>query len=264
MTAIKTINNVSISKLRFSDAVSRGIEQLMKEGFNREHSTAMLLNCLRLGQDCPDDKEVFQVVNSNGVNLNEAVMALTVASALRQVISSQGLSPAEAINALTERIRINLERHTKRLFNNAKVPLKESRNIIEDGNILDSCHELKELTQNEDIRQTRTKRQQPINTPSTLPKLHSSKNAKKVASRRRVSQAEEITNSVQESSSSESVKIELVTKSMLNHDDVNITKESNVLNKASRKRNRSAITEDEHIPLQSPVNKSVKRPRVES
>ena len=58
MTAIKTMNNVSISKLRFSDAVSRGIEQLMKEGFNREHSTAMLLNCLRLGQDCPDDKEV--------------------------------------------------------------------------------------------------------------------------------------------------------------------------------------------------------------
>lgn len=271
MTAIKTINNISLAKLRFSDAVSRGIEQLMKEGFNREHSTALLLNCLRLERkDGLDDKEVFHMVNSNGVNLNEAVMAITVASALRHVISSQGLSPAEAINVLTERIRINLERYTRRRSDNISAPFKESNSdIIEGGNILAA------FTENKDIRETMMKQQQqPINASSTLSKLSSTKNTKKAnthsvknntvksAPRRRAS-SEEITKPVQESSPSEStVKIELVTKSMLNHDDVNITKDSSVLNKVSRKRNRSAITEDEHLPLQSPVKKSAKRARV--
>ena len=57
MTAIKTINNTSIAKQRFADAVSSWIEQLMKEGFNREHSTAMILNCLRR-KETHEDKEV--------------------------------------------------------------------------------------------------------------------------------------------------------------------------------------------------------------
>jgi len=275
MTAIKTINNISVAKLRFSDAVSRGIDQLMKDGFNREHSTAMLVNCIRSGRkDCLDDKEVFKVVNSNGVNLNEAVIALTVASSLRQVISTQGLSPAEAINVLTERIRIDLERQTRGSTNKILVPFKESHSeIIRDSNTLDPVQETKGLTQSEDIRHTVTKQQHPINVPSTLSKLTPSKNCKKAnshshknvkaAPRKRV-KAEEITSSVKGSSASDetNVKIELVTKSMLNHDDVNINKDSNMLNKVSRKRNRSAISEDEHNPLQSPVMKSTKRPRV--
>merc|ERR1712232_1542540 len=116
--------------------------------------------------------------------------------------------------------------------------------------------------------------QQPINASSTLSKLSSTKNTKKAnthsvqnntvkSAPRRRALSEEITKPVQESSPSEStVKIELVTKSMRNHDDVNITKDSGVLNKVSRKRNRSAITEDEHLPLQSPVKKNAKRSRV--
>lgn len=279
MTAIKTINTVSLAKLRFSDAVSRGIEQLMKEGFSRDHSTSMLLNCLRRKDQCPDDKEVFKVVDSLGVNLNEAITALTVAYALRQVISARGMSPTEAINELTDRIRTDLQRHMRHSTHIMSIPLPaETNTIIESVSSLDTSREVKEFAQTERIRQNTTK--QPNNTKSPQSKFHSSKstkkanthmsknNASKAATRRRASKPEEITNPAQESSPPDeaSVNIDLVTKSMLNCDDVNINRDSIVLNKVSvssisRKRGISPITEDEHTQLQSPV-KSVKRPRL--
>lgn len=258
MTAIKKINNTSIAKRRFADAVSGGIEQLMKEGFNREHSTAMILNCLRR-KETHEDKEVFKVVNSFGVNLNEAVTAITVASALRQVMSTRGLSAAEAINVLTERIKSSLERPTDIM----SVSLSGS-DIYVSGGIL-HVHN-KENDPNKDIRYTSRR---PHSNMTSTSKSHPTRIIKKVnvhsfknsALRRRASKAGE-TPTVQESSTSDDTKakIELVTKTLLNHEDVNINKDS-VLTKVSLKRNRSAITEGDN-QLQSPVKKNAKRPRV--
>jgi len=251
MTAIKTINNTSIAKLRFADVVSRGIEQLMKEGFNREHSTAMILNCLRR-KETHDDKEVFKVVNSLGVNLNEAVTAITVASALRQVMSTRGLSDAEAINVLTERIRTSLERSTDIM----SVP--STRDIVESAGILDVHN--KENGPYEEIRHTSNRQLVYKSHPTRIIK-RANVQFKNGALRRRTSKAGELTTSVEEPNSDDTkAKIELVTKTLLNHEDVNINKDP-VLTKVSRKRNRSAITEDD-IPLQSPVKKGTKRPRV--
>lgn len=274
MTAIKTINTVSLAKLRFSDAVSRGIEQLMNEGFNRDRSTSIVLNCLRRTDTCPDDKEVFKVIKSLGVNHKEATTALTVASALRQVISTRGVSPTEAINELTDRIKIHLQRHMRH-------STETISNDIEACNSQDmnNAYEVSPFAV-EGVLKRQNSVQQSNKIKNSQSKSHLSKHIKKAntnllnnsvskaVSRRRASKPEDITNSMKESNSRDeaNVKIDLVTKSIRTCDDANINRDSNVRNKVSastisRKRGISAMSEDEHAQIQSPV-KSAKRPRL--
>lgn len=105
---------------RFVKAVSRAMSELLSGGYGREQASAILIRKIRQENASPDQKEVFDLMDSLGIGINEATRTLTVAAAVRKARVERGLSSSEAIDELTARLG------TSKLLNLNKESLADS------------------------------------------------------------------------------------------------------------------------------------------
>lgn len=115
---------VEVAKARFVRAVTCGIEELTSEhGYSREHAAETLLRQIRRKDSPPTDEEIFHVMNSLGMGMEDASRTVTVARALRRARSDRGLTSVEAIDDLTKRLSVSS------LFGNAGSGMLQRDNI---------------------------------------------------------------------------------------------------------------------------------------
>lgn len=106
-TTISTKGNLSESKKRFIDAVSRRIDDLMCcKGYSRDRATMTLLHEIGRGGNPASESELFRVMAQTGLGLDDAAKALVISKTLQTSMSKRGISEIEAIDDLTSKLSI--------------------------------------------------------------------------------------------------------------------------------------------------------------
>lgn len=240
----RAASSVPRAKKRFTESVSRGIEEMVKEGFSRDHATAMMLNELRQGGPRPDDKEVLKVVKSRGLGFDEALTALTVAAALHRVRTEhKDLSTWEAIDELTYSISVHrlMKEGDRNHLNQPSTPQADSSMTI--SQFESAGKAMKSRSQKRRVSKVQAKHVKKSNSLAS--------GGSKGASRRRA--LEDISKPIQETDAK--AGIELVAKSLFSLDESK--KESNpVRSPKLRKRSNVSALEDESIQLQPPLKRA--------
>mmetsp|Transcript_4911 Transcript_4911/g.8096 ORF Transcript_4911/g.8096 Transcript_4911/m.8096 type:complete len:243 (-) Transcript_4911:84-812(-) len=111
MTAIKSSptkrrsQSLSVARTEFVASVNHGIDDLMRRsGYGRERATKTLLRELGRGGQAPSENEIFNMMELQGLGMEDAAKALIVSKAVRRAMKDQGFSAIEAIDDLTAKL----------------------------------------------------------------------------------------------------------------------------------------------------------------
>jgi len=122
--------DIASAKSRFVKAVSRAMSELLTVGYGREQASAILIREIRQESASPDEKEVFELMDSLGIGINEATRTLTVAAAVRKARVERSLSTSQAIDVLTSRLGtakiLNLNRESLADSETTEAPIHDS------------------------------------------------------------------------------------------------------------------------------------------
>jgi len=115
--------SLSSAKARFMDTVSDGVEELTRRcGFSRERAANTLLRELSRGDVSLSDDEVFHMMRTQGVGMEDARKALTISKAVLRAMKDNGGLAVQAIDDLTSRLNIVS-------LLNGKVPLENEGRV---------------------------------------------------------------------------------------------------------------------------------------
>jgi len=100
-------HSLNVAKANFMEAVNLRIDELMCcEGYSRDHATRTLIREIGREVNAPTETEIFQIMEVNGLGLDDAVRALIVSKAVQRSMTELGLSAIEAIDDLTAKLNI--------------------------------------------------------------------------------------------------------------------------------------------------------------
>lgn len=106
-------SSVQEAKSRFASALSNGIDKLVRLGHGRERAAKQVLSEIARGCSA-DDEEVFNLMASHGVSMDDATKASIVSSAFRKAVSSDN-NNIRAIDELTSRLSLSNLSHREPL-----------------------------------------------------------------------------------------------------------------------------------------------------
>ncbi|CAB9500855.1 expressed unknown protein [Seminavis robusta] len=103
--------SITDAKAKFVASVSRGVALLMEErGYSRGRAQTALLRQIsrydKKSNSPPSDDEVFDVMSSHGLGMDDAAMALTVSKAVQREIEGREVSMIAAIDDLTSKLSV--------------------------------------------------------------------------------------------------------------------------------------------------------------
>ncbi|KAL7501710.1 hypothetical protein ACHAXN_007528 [Cyclotella atomus] len=102
-------SSVQEAKSRFASALSSGVDTLVSLGHGRDRARKQVLSEIAGGCSA-DEEEVFKLMASQGVSMDDATKASTVSTAFRKALSS-GTSDIQAIDELTSRLSLSKVAH---------------------------------------------------------------------------------------------------------------------------------------------------------
>uniref|UniRef100_A0A7S4QL76 Uncharacterized protein n=1 Tax=Ditylum brightwellii TaxID=49249 RepID=A0A7S4QL76_9STRA len=100
----ESLASVAAAKERFVAATVAAMEKLMACGCGRERAAMLLLREMGKNSSPPTDQEVFRIMKSMGLGMEEASRVATVSRAVQKARGEQGLSAVDAIDDLTSRL----------------------------------------------------------------------------------------------------------------------------------------------------------------
>lgn len=142
---------------KFSAAVSFGVDELMmKHGYGRERAVALLMEEISDGGNVSpaSDEEVFRIMKSKNLGMDDAYKVLTVAKVLRRARKSKQKSVSDAIADLTAKISSSrmLGRVSPGISENGMVlPTRTDAVTILPGSISEAPSEVEHISRAHDV-----------------------------------------------------------------------------------------------------------------